>query len=88
LFKDTKFLISKILKHILILKYAPIRHLQSGSDSRKQPTASNPKIFDVIRNEDIKQERKLASASRSLYTLAAVIITFKKTKNYIPNSIR
>jgi len=28
-----------------------------------------------------KQERKLASASRSLYTLAAIIIKFKKTKN-------
>jgi len=35
-----------------------------------------------------KQETKLTSASRSLYTLAVIIINFKNTKNYIPNSIR
>jgi len=31
-------------------------------------------------------ERKLTSASRSLYTLAVIIIKFKNTKNDIPNS--
>jgi len=44
----------------------------------------------ITKNKDmkIKQERKLTSASRSLYTLAAIIIKFKNTKNDIPNSIR
>jgi len=35
-----------------------------------------------------KQERKLTSASRNLYTLAVIIIKFKNTKNDISNSIR
>jgi len=35
-----------------------------------------------------KQERKLTTAGRSLFTLAVVIITFKNTKTDIPNSIR
>jgi len=34
-----------------------------------------------------KQERKLTSASRSLYTLAVIIIKFKNTKNDTPTSI-
>jgi len=34
-----------------------------------------------------KEERKLISASRSLYTLAVILIQFKNTKNCIPNSI-
>jgi len=34
-----------------------------------------------------KQERKLTSASRSLYTLAVIFVKFKNTKNDIPNSI-
>jgi len=36
----------------------------------------------------IKQETKVTSASRSLYTLAITIIKFKNTKNDIPNTIR
>jgi len=43
-----------------------------------------PKKFDPIP----KQERKLTSGSRSLYTLAVIIIKFKYTKNDIPNSIK
>jgi len=34
-----------------------------------------------------KHERKLTSATRSLYTLAVIIIKFKNTKNDISNSI-
>jgi len=37
---------------------------------------------------EVKQERKLTSASRSLYTLAIIIMKFKNTTNYILNSIR
>jgi len=46
------------------------------------------KLNNIIFNFTSKQERKLASASRSLYTLAVIIIKFINTKNYIPNSIR
>jgi len=35
-----------------------------------------------------KHERKLNSASRSLYTLAVKINKFKNSRNDIPNSIR
>jgi len=44
--------------------------------------------MNEIEHVNYKQERKLASASRSLYTLAAIIIKLKNTKNDIPNSIR
>jgi len=37
---------------------------------------------NLTNNNKKKQERKLASASRSLYTLAAIIIKFKKKKIY------
>jgi len=46
------------------------------------------KNFKKCKKIKKKQERKLTSASRSLYTLAVIIIKFKNTKNDIPNSIR
>jgi len=45
------------------------------------------KLFDChkeIAHFDIER----IFASRSLYTLAVIIIKFKNTKNHIPNSIR
>jgi len=38
----------------------------------------------IILQCEKKQERILASASRSLYTLAAIIIKFKNTKMIFP----
>jgi len=39
-------------------------------------------IAHIVQNKK-KQERKLTSASRSLYTLAVIFIKFRNTKNGI-----
>jgi len=46
------------------------------------------RLVQELRQLIFKQERKLTSASRSLYTHAVIIIKFQNTKNDIPNSIR
>jgi len=39
--------------------------------------------FQLTAKVQLKQERKLASESRSFYTLAVIIIKFKTSKNAI-----
>jgi len=68
-----------------------IEELLENNIIRPSRSPYNSPVWIVPKKPDssnIKQERKIASASRSLYTLAAIIIKFKNTRNDIPNSIR
>jgi len=61
-----------------------------------EPDVTAKEVFDALKEKGFsaknislteKQEKKLAPASRSLYTLAVILIKFKNTKNGIPNSV-